>query len=143
MSNVNFSTLRYTISGWLMIFTHLCAFIVIPMLAYKFNNWLFLFGIAFVYIGIATGWKRRLIKIILILVVGALLSVYDLFNQLIYCYFLCFVVGFIVINLYRIIGLGDKTSRALIATTNPRVMQEISNEIEKGMYEVRNKKSQT
>lgn len=141
MSNGNFSALRYTISGWLMILTHLSAFIVIPILAYKFNNWWFLFGIAFVYIGLAVGWKRRVIKIILISIVGALLSVYDLFNQLTSFYFLCFVVGFIVINLYRIIGLGDKNSRALIATTNPNVRQEISDEIEKGMNEFRNKKN--
>jgi hypothetical protein len=141
MSNGNFSALRYTISGWLMILTHLSAFIVIPILAYKFNNWWFLFGIAFLYIGIALGWKRGGIKIIIIAIVGVLLSIYHLFIQPISCYFLCLVVGFIVINLYRVIGLGDKTSRALIATTNPNVRQEISDEIEKGMNEFRYKKN--
>jgi hypothetical protein len=140
MSNVNFSALRYTISGWLMILTHLSAFVIIPILAYTFHNWWFLFGIPFVYIGLGLGWKKPVIKIIIIAIVGVILSVYGLFNQLISFYFLCFLVGFVVINLYRIIGLGDKTSKALIATTNPNVRQEISEEIEKGMNEYRNKK---
>lgn len=130
MDNSQISSFRYNISGWLIILIHLCSFIGIPILAYRFNNWSFLFGIAFVYIGFSFGWKNKSFKIILFAVVGIFLAIYNFFDLLVAFYFICFSFGFIGIRLYRIIGLGDKTSRALISLNNPDVKQEITKEIE-------------
>jgi hypothetical protein len=141
MNKETISAIRYTVSGWLIMVIHLCAFIGVPILAYRFNNWWFLFGIVFVYIGFSFGWKRYTLIIIIFAALGVSLAVFNFFNQqLVAFYFICFSFGFIGIRLYRIIGLGDKTSRALISTVNSDVRQEISDEIEKGMNEFKNRK---
>lgn len=62
-------------------------------------------------------------------------SYFKIFNQLFAFYYICFGVGFLGIRLYRAIGLGDKTSRAMIALKNPDVKKEIEKEVEEGMKE--------
>src|SRR5450755_5191010 len=102
MSKGTISYLRYVISGWLIGLIHLYSFVGIPILAYRYGNWWFLFGIAFVYIGFAFGWKNYTLKIIIYAALGIFLTVYNFFNQSVAFYYLCFSIGFIGIRLYRV-----------------------------------------
>ncbi len=128
------SSLRYTISGWLVILMHLAAIIGVPILSYHFKSWWFLFGIAFVYIGFVLGGKGYFPRMIVLVIIGIVLCYFDFFNsKLISFYSLCILFGFVVMRLYWIIGLGDKTSRALISIVNPHVRKDIETEIEEEM----------
>ena len=133
MNKGEISYLRYNASAWLVLIIHLFAFVGVPIFAYRFNNWWFLFGIAFVYIGFSLGWKRSTFKILIFAALGIFLAINNFFSQQIAFFFLCFSFGFVGIRLYRVIGLGDKTSRALISLVNQDVKQEISTEIEEAL----------
>ena len=139
--------MRFIISGYLSLFIQFGPLIGVPVLAYYFDNWWMLFGIAFVYAGIGIGYTK--IKYILFISLSIVFFSYwylngSSFNQLISFYFSCFLFGFIGITLYILIGFGDKNSRTMIAALgNKHARAEIDEEIEAGMNKWRSEKENT
>ncbi|MEP6467569.1 MAG: hypothetical protein ABJB05_14765 [Parafilimonas sp.] len=132
--------LRYNISGWLAIVMYYAPIIAVPILAYKLDNWWLLFCILISLI--ATVIASRKYKFIVLAIISILCLIFYQRNQTISFYFLSFAFGFFCMILYRIIGLGDKTSRALISIQNPDVRKELENEIGEEYQKIRSKNSQ-
>jgi predicted membrane protein len=134
---------RYTISGFIGLIMSYAPFVVVPIIAYQFHNWWFLFGIIFSLLGTAIGSKKiKFIILALASIVFFALQNYDLMNMTFNFYFLCFFFGILCMILYSKIGFSDKTSRALIAASgNKEAREEIEKEIESGMEKWRAEKA--
>ena len=135
MSN---TSLRYSISGYIgILMNYVVPLIVIPILCYRFNNWLLLFGSIFVYIGEMISSNKKVNYIIF--APAVIWSAYywanngfDIHKETTFL-IICFLFGFLCYQLYRIIGFGDKLSRAMIAAQgNKDADAEIREEIDKG-----------
>src|SRR5260221_10240512 len=123
--------MRFVVSGWISLLMQFGPLIGVSILAYHFSNWWMLFGIAFAYAGISVGYTKVKYVIFILLLIACFVywnSNGFNFHQLITFYFFCFLFGFIGYTLYRLIGFGDKSSRAMIATLGNRNARE---EIEK------------
>jgi hypothetical protein len=134
MSN---ASLRFTISGYIIFIAKAAPLIVIPILVYKFSNWWLLFGILFAYAAISVTYLRTKYLVFSLLLIAFIIYCYlNGFNiqQPVSFFFLCFSTNFILLVVYRMIGFGDKTSRAMIAAMGNRLAnEEIEKEIDKGM----------
>jgi hypothetical protein len=126
---------RYAISGYLGSIMTFGPFVIIPFIAYFNNNWWFLFGILFFLIGQAIASdKLKYIFLAFIVVSFWILQSYNLLNKTMNFFFLSFFCGYFLYFLYRRIGFGDKTSRALIAAGGNRdAQEEIDKEVEIAM----------
>ena len=124
--------LRYTVSGWIALIMYYAPFIAVPILAYRFNNWWFLFGIIISFIGtVMASNKYKFIILAVVAITFLSLNYYTKISQTISFYFLSFMFGFVLMILYRLIGFGDRTSRALIAASgNKQAREEIEKDIE-------------
>ena len=118
-------------------------FLVVPIIAYKFHNWWFLFGIIFSLFGTAMGSnKNKFIILALVSIAFIALHNYDLISMSFNFYFLCFFFGILCMLLYTKIGFSDKESRALIAASgNKEASDEIEKEIEGGIEKWRSEKA--
>lgn len=134
MSN---ASLRFTISGYIIFIAKAAPLIVIPILTYKLSNWWLLFGILFAYAAISVTYLRAKYLVFSLLLIAFIIYCYlNGFNirQPVSFFFLCFSVNFILLIIYRIIGFGDKASRAMIAAMGNRLANaEIDKDVEKGM----------
>ena len=138
------SRLRYIIATIISISLQWGTLIGVSIFAYLFGNWWILFGILFVFIGgVLSNTKMKYPVLILVLV--AYFSYLNKENfddrRLIDFFFLCFMYGFILNIFYKIIGFGDKLSRAMIAAAgNSAARAEIEKEVEKGMQKLTDEK---
>jgi hypothetical protein len=140
MSN---TSLRYSISGYIGVLMNLVApLIIIPILCYRFGNWLLLFGSFFVYIGEKVSSNRKAKYVIFVLVIVGCIY-YWISNGFDFrkgptFYLICFLFGFLCYQLYRAIGFGDELTRAMIAAQgNKNADEEITEEIKKGLENLR------
>lgn len=131
------SRLRYIIATIISISLQWGTLIGVSIFAYLFGNWWILFGILFVFIGgLLSNIKMKYPVLILVLVAYFTYVNKESFDarRLIDFFFLCFMYGFILNIFYKIIGFGDKLSRAMIAAAgNSGARAEIEKEVEEGM----------
>ncbi len=145
MHNEKISSLRYTISGMLGVLMYLIPLIAVPILAYQCSNWWLLFGIPIAFIGTIVGAKKY--KYLILGLVSAVFLAFnnherfDIYKTFPF-YFFCFLFGFLCMIIYTIIGLGDRTSRALISLQNKGVRKDIEKEIKEGIENYRKSENQ-
>ena len=137
--------MRFIISGYVSLLMQFGPLIGVPIFAYYFSNWWMLFGIAFAYAGISVGYTKIKYLILILLLIACFAywnsNGFD-FHQLITFDFFCFLFGFTGYTLYKLIGFGDNTSRAMItALGNRNARKEIEKEIEAGMEKWRAEKA--
>ena len=106
MNREKISLLRYHVSGFLATLLQLLKYIGIPVMAYIYHNWWFLFGIPSFMIGFSIGWRMLYTPVIIYVAILFIASYFKIFNQLFAFYYICFGVGFLGIRLYRAIGFG-------------------------------------
>ena len=131
------SALRYSIATIISLLLQIGTLIIVTIIAFIFHNWWLLFGIFFSYGG-ATIYNTKVRYLILILITTAYLVYWNNkgfdVHQLVSFYFVCFIFGFIMMMLYKLIGYGDNLSRAMIAAAgNLDAKAKIEKDIEEGM----------
>jgi len=138
------SRLRYIIATIISISLQWGTLIGVSIFAYFFGNWWILFGILFVFIGgVLSNTKMKYPVLILVLVAYVTYVSTKNFDahRLIDFFFLCFMFGFILNIFYKIIGFGDRLSRAMIAAAgNSGARAEIEKEVEKEMKKLKTEK---
>lgn len=136
---------RYAISAYIGMLLQYAPLIAVPILCYQYDNWWLLFGILFVYAGVSVGFtKIKYLIFVLLTVAGIIFWSLNGFNfhELITFYLICFLYGFVGQTIYRIVGFGDKKSRAMIAASgNKLAREEIEKEVSEGMEKWRLEKA--
>ena len=133
MSN---TSLRYSISAYVgLIMNILAPVIVVPIICFRFGNWLLLFGSLFIWLGEAVGSHKTTKYVFFIaVVIGSGICwashSFNIHTELTF-YIICFLFGFLCYQLYRAIGFGDSLSKAMIAAQGNRYAgEEINEDIE-------------
>lgn len=123
------TNLNHSLSGYIaVVMNFLFPFIVIPILCYRFSNWLLLVGIPFVYMGqlIASDEKTKY-SVLIALVAGCCFywihTGFDLQREITF-YLCCFSFGFIGYPLNRAIRFRNISSGVSIEVHDNKGEQE-------------------